>query len=175
MRKSIHQKNYQDDKISINNRVARKNFLRIAADNSLRSGKSYIMTIASSNFIEGTIPQDHPENIKLGTDVYQELVGTMQDEFGKNVDFYPIHRSFLSRIDDTTVFIRPRKIRTPCKDNEMLVSSVHDNKTQMYYKKSCDDDDDENAKGMCLKPTFAYTGEGQVFNTYVIVSGLTEI
>ena len=40
------------------------------------------------------------------------------------------------------------KNSTHCKDNEMLVSLVHDNKTQMYYKKSCDDDDDKNAKGM---------------------------
>ena len=55
----------------------------------------------------------------------------------------------------------------------MLVSSVHDNKSQMYYKKSCDDDDDETSKGMRVKITFTLTGEGQVFNLYVIVSGLT--
>ena len=56
----------------------------------------------------------------------------------------------------------------------MLVSSVHDNKTQIYYKKSCDDDDDENSKVMRVKITFTFTGEGQVFNPYVTVSGLTE-
>ena len=63
---------------------------------------------------------------------------------------------------------------THCKDNEMLVSSVHDNKTQIYYNKSCDDDNYENVKGMCVKLTFTFTGEGQVFNPYVTVSGLTE-
>ena len=40
----------------------------------------------------------------------------------------------------------------------MLVSSVYDNKTQMYYKKSCDDDDDENAKVMRVKIIFTFTG-----------------
>ena len=56
----------------------------------------------------------------------------------------------------------------------MLVSSVNDNKTQMYYNKSCDDDDDDNAKGMRFKITFTFTVEGQVFNTHVTESGLTE-
>ena len=55
----------------------------------------------------------------------------------------------------------------------MLFSSVHDNKTKMYYKKSCDDDDDENSKGMRVKITFTFNGELQVFITYVTVSGLT--
>ena len=55
----------------------------------------------------------------------------------------------------------------------MLVYSVHDKKTQMYYKKSCDDDDDENSKGMCVKITFTFTGEVKVFNPYVKVSFLT--
>ena len=49
----------------------------------------------------------------------------------------------------------------------MLVSSVNYNKTQMYYKKSCDDDD-ENAKGMRVKLTFTFTGAGKVFNPYGI-------
>ena len=57
----------------------------------------------------------------------------------------------------------------------MLVSSFHDNKTQMYYKKSCDYEDDENAKGMRVKLEFNFNGEGKVFNPYVTVSGLTEI
>ena len=56
----------------------------------------------------------------------------------------------------------------------MLVSSVHDNKNQIYYKKSCDDDDDENAKVMHFRITFTFTCEGQMFNTYVAVSGVTE-
>ena len=56
----------------------------------------------------------------------------------------------------------------------MLVFSVHVNKTQMYYKKSCDGDDDENAKGMCVKIIFTFTGEVQVFNPCVKLSGLTE-
>ena len=51
----------------------------------------------------------------------------------------------------------------------MLVSSVHDIKTQMYCNKPCDDDDDENAKGMRVKITFTFTGEGKVFNPYVTV------
>ena len=99
----------------------------------------------------------------------------MQDAFGKYVDFYPIHRSLLATTDDTTLFISPGKISTHSKDNEMLFSSVHDNKTQMYYKKSCDDDDDENAKGLRVKIPFTFTGEGKVFNMYVIVSGFKEI
>ena len=56
----------------------------------------------------------------------------------------------------------------------MLVSSFHDNKTQMHYKKSCDDDDNKNAKGMRVKINFTFNGEGKVFNPYVTVSGLTE-
>ena len=100
----------------------------------------------------------------------------MQDAFGKDVDFYPIHRSLLASTVDTTLFTSPGKIVTHYKDNEMLVSSVHDNKNLMYYKKSCGDDDDENSKGMRVKLTFTFTftGEGKVFNTYVTVSGLTE-
>ena len=80
----------------------------------------------------------------------------------------------LARIDDTKLFISPGKNSTHCKDNDTLVSSVHDNKTQIYYKKSCDDDDDENVNRMRVKITFIFTGEGQVFNPYVSVSGLTE-
>ena len=57
----------------------------------------------------------------------------------------------------------------------MIVSSVHDNKTQMYYNKSCDDDDDDkNAQEMRVKITFTFTGEGQVFNPYVTLSIFTE-
>ena len=97
----------------------------------------------------------------------------MQDALGKYVDFYPIHRSLLATTDDTTLFISPGKISTHSKDNEMLFSSVHDNKTQMYYKKSCDDDD-ENTKGMHFKLTFTFNGAGEVFNPCVTVSGLKE-
>ena len=62
----------------------------------------------------------------------------------------------------------------------MLVSSVYDNKTQMYYNKSFDDDDydddyDENEKVMGIKLNFSFTGEGQVFILFVTVSGLTKI
>ena len=80
----------------------------------------------------------------------------------------------LASTDDTALFISPGKIGTHCKYNEMLVSSVHDNKTHIYYNKSFDDDDDGNAKGMCAKLTFTFTGGGQVLNPYVTVSGLTE-
>ena len=51
-----------------------------------------------------------------------------QDEFGKDAEFYPIHRSFLASTDNTKLFISPEKVGTHCKDNEMLVSSVHDKK-----------------------------------------------
>ena len=98
----------------------------------------------------------------------------MQDAFGNDVDFYPIRRSLLASTADTTFFINPGKTSTNFKDNEMLVSSVRDNKTQMYYKKTCGDDDGENEKGMRVNITFTFTGEGQVFNPYVTVSGLTE-
>ena len=92
----------------------------------------------------------------------------MQDEFGKYVESYPIHRSLISITDDTTLFINPGKINTNCKEKKMLFSSVHDNKTQIHYEKSCDDDDDdENAEGMRVKITFNFTGEVQVFNPYV--------
>ena len=109
------------------------------------------MTIVPSNFIQGKIPQDRPVNTKLGTDGSRKLVLMMQDTFGKDVDFYPIHRSLIVSTDDTTLLIIPGKISTHCKYNEMLVPLVHDNKTQIYYNKSCDDDDDENAKGMRVK------------------------
>ena len=59
----------------------------------------------------------------------------MQDAFGKDVDFYPILRSLLASTDDTKKFISPGKIGTYYKDNDMLVSSFHDDKTQIYYKK----------------------------------------
>ena len=68
----------------------------------------------------------------------------MQDAFGKDVDFNPFRSSFLGSTDYTTLFIDPGKIVRHCKDKEMLVSSVHDNKTQMYYKKLRGDDDDKN-------------------------------
>ena len=159
----------QDDKISIKKKVARETVLRVPSDNSRRYTTNYIMTIAASNFIEGKIPQDHPANTKLGTYGSQKLVGIMQDAYGKDVDFFRIRRSLLASTDDTTLFISPGKIVTHCKDNEMLVSSVHDNKTLMYYSKSCDDDDDENVKGMFVKLTFNLTGEVQVFNPCVTV------
>ena len=60
------------------------------------------MNIASSNFIEGKIPQYHPANTELGTDGSQKMVGMMQDALGKDVGFYSIHRSFLASTDDTT-------------------------------------------------------------------------
>ena len=131
------------------------------------------MTIAASNLIEGKIPKYYPENTKLGTDGSRKLVGMMQDAFVKDVDFYHICRSFISSTDDTELFTSPGKISTHCKDNEVLFSSVHDNKTKMYYKKSCDDDD-ENAKGMRVKITFTFNCEGQVLNQYVTVSALVE-
>ena len=34
----------------------------------------------------------------------------MQYSLGKDVDVYPIRRSLLSRTDDTTLFIGPRKL-----------------------------------------------------------------
>ena len=98
----------------------------------------------------------------------------MKYVFGKDVDFYLIHRSLIARTYETTLFTSPGKISTHSKDNKILVSSVHDNKNQIYYKKSCDDDD-ENEKGMRVKLTFTFTGEEQVFNPYVTVSSLTEI
>ena len=52
----------------------------------------------------------------------------MQDVFGKNVDFYSINRSYLAITDYTNVVISPGKISTHCKENEMLVLSVHDKK-----------------------------------------------
>ena len=69
----------QDEKIRNKKRFARKTVLRIASENSLRSTTTYIMTIAASNFVEGKIPQDHPENTKLGTEGSRKLVGMMQD------------------------------------------------------------------------------------------------
>ena len=65
------------------------------------------MNIVASNFIEVRITQYHSSNTKLGTDVSQKLVGVVQDSFGKDIDFYPIHRLFLYSTDDTTLFISP--------------------------------------------------------------------
>ena len=86
------------------------------------------MKIAASNFIEDKIPQDHPANKKLVTYGYQKFVGMMQDEFGKDVDFYPIHRSLISITDYTTLLISPGQIITHCKENETTVYSVNDKK-----------------------------------------------
>ena len=83
-------------------------------------------SIAASNFVEGKIPQNDPENTKLGKYGSQKLVSMMLDAFGKDVDFYPIHRSLLYITDDTTLFTSPGKISTHFKDIEMLVSSVND-------------------------------------------------
>ena len=71
--------------------------------------KSYLMTISASNLIEGKIPQDNLENTKPGTYGSQKLVGMMEYAFGKDVDFYPIHRILLASTDDTTLFIGPEK------------------------------------------------------------------
>ena len=68
------------------------------------------MTTADSNFIKGKIPQDHPENTKLGTYGSQKLVGMVQDVFGKDIDFYPIHMSLLASTDDITFFISLGKL-----------------------------------------------------------------
>ena len=46
----------------------------------------------------------------------------MQDTLGKDVDFYPIHRSLLDSYDDTTFFMSSGKISTNSKDNKMPVS-----------------------------------------------------
>ena len=54
----------------------------------------------------------------------------MQDAFGKDVGFYPIHRILLASTYDKILFISTVKIGTNFKDDEMLVSSVHDKKTQ---------------------------------------------
>ena len=89
----------QDEKISIKKKTFRKTVLRIDSENSLRFTKSYLMTISSSNFIKGKIPQYHPANTKLGTYVSQKLVGMMQYSFEKDVEFYRIHRSLLTRTD----------------------------------------------------------------------------
>ena len=159
----------QDEKIIIKKKVSRKNVLRIDSDNPPRSTKSYLMTIAASNFIEGKIPQDHPVNTKLGTDGSRKLVGMMQYVFVKNVDLYPINGSSLASTDDTILFIIPGKNGTHCRYNDMLVSPFHDNKTKIHYKKSCDDYDDENSKGMRVKLTFTFTAEGKMFNLYVTV------
>ena len=77
MRKIIPQRIFQDEKISIRNKVSRKTVLLIVSENSLRYTTCYLMTISASNFIEGEIPQDHPANTKLGIDGSQKLVGMM--------------------------------------------------------------------------------------------------
>ena len=43
----------QGEKISIKKKVSRKTIINIASENSLRSTTSYLVTIVSSNFIEG--------------------------------------------------------------------------------------------------------------------------
>ena len=93
------------------------------------------MTIAASNFIEGKTPQYYPEDTKLGTYGSQKLVGMMKYAHGKHVDFYPVSRILLSITDYPKLFTSPGKVGTNLKNNEMLVSSVHYNKTKMYYKK----------------------------------------
>ena len=75
----------QYEKIIIKKKVVSKNVFCISSDNFLRSTTIYLMTILSSIFIEGKIPQDHLENTKLGTDGSQKFVGMMQDTFGKDV------------------------------------------------------------------------------------------
>ena len=119
------------------------------------------------------MPQYHPENTKVGTDGSQKLVGMIQDTFAKDTYFYPIPRSLLPSTDDTTSFIIPVNTGTHCKDNEMLFSSVHDKKTQIYYNKSCYDNDDKHAKVMHVKLNFTFIGEVQLFNPYITVSGMT--
>ena len=102
----------QDEKIIIKGKGARKTVTHIASENSLRYTTRYLMTTAASNLIEGKIPQDYPANTKIGTYGSRKLFGMMQDEFGKDVEFYPIHRSLLARTDETTLFIIPGKIST---------------------------------------------------------------
>ena len=99
----------QDEKIFIKKKVARNTVLCIASENSLRYTTSYIITIEASNFVEGKIPQYHPENTKLGTYGSLKLVGMMKYAFGKYFDFYPIQRSLIASTDDTILFISPGK------------------------------------------------------------------
>ena len=69
----------KDEKIVINKRVARKTFLCIASENSLRSTTSYIMTITASNLIDVKIPQDNTQDPRRSEERRGSWVSRTQD------------------------------------------------------------------------------------------------
>ena len=164
----------QSKSISIKKKVQNKSILRVAAENSLRSVTTFLMTVAATHFIEGKMPENHPAKKKLGTAGARKFYNKIKEAFGNDKEIYPMYSTLLSSTDDTTLFVSPGRIDDKKKrDNEVLVSNEHDNSTQMYYKQS-DENLDKNAKGMRVKLTFTFTGGGQMFNPYVTVSGLSE-
>eukprot|EP00957_Ditylum_brightwellii_P159093 12108245-Ditylum_brightwellii.AAC.1 len=51
----------------------KKNLSNVAAENSLQPTVSYLLTVASTHFIEGKMPQKHPAKKLKGTHGAQKL------------------------------------------------------------------------------------------------------
>ena len=77
---------------------------------------SYLLTIASTHFIEGEMPHDHPANKLRGTHGSKMLFSMVSKAFEnmsdgkKNANLYPVYRSLISSSDDTTIFVSPGTI-----------------------------------------------------------------
>eukprot|EP00957_Ditylum_brightwellii_P045691 3467171-Ditylum_brightwellii.AAC.1 len=119
------------------------------------------------------MPDKHPAKNCHGTDGAKKFVRLIKQAVGEDKEFYPVHRSLLFSSDNTTLFISPGKFKIDPKNNEFLYSNLHDKKTQMLYE-SCDEDTQQIAKGIKVKLTYTFSGAGQTFTPYIIVTGLTE-
>ena len=160
--------------IRIKRSISTKPISRIAAENSLRSTMSFLLTVAATSLMIGTPPDGHPSIGKTGTTGSKQLVSLVKKSFGrKKIDIFPVHRSLLSSTDDTILFVCPTSIARKPKNEKLLVSARHDPKTQMYYQKQ-PKNSDESARGMRVKLTFTFLGNGLMMPIYVTAAGFTE-
>ena len=106
----------QSNDIQVNANISKKTCHRVAAENSLQSTMSYLLTIASTHFIEGEMPHDHPANKLRGTRGSKKLFSMVSKAFEnmsdgkKNANLYPVYRSLIASSDDTTIFVSPGTI-----------------------------------------------------------------
>ena len=158
----------------IKKKVNTKDLMRVAAENSLRSTVTYLMTIAATHFIQGNIPKDHQARKLHGSKGARKMRKLMKKALGKSKPFYPVYRSLISSSDETTCFVSPSKIEKESKnDEDVIASDEHNNSTQMYCKLQSGTPDSK-AKGMRVKLTFTFVGHGKMLDAYITVAGLTE-
>ena len=85
--------------------------MRVAAENSLRSTVTYLITIAATHFIQGDIPKDHPARKLRGSNGARKMRKLMKKVLGKSKPFYPVYRSLISSSDETAFLSVPAKLK----------------------------------------------------------------